>query len=141
MISINSQPFILFQIENPTRFSTRLFFIVLLAIGMISSANIQIYYKFRSHFHTGITSIVLLSTSNTCSFSCVIIINLLHSNTLDSFNKSTNFSVKCTIVVIKIIANLNSGCPIRDIKIYLNSFVVEENRIITPVFTQQVNGN
>lgn len=87
-ISIDSQPFILFQIGNPTRFSTRLFFIVLLAIGMISSANIQIYYKFRSHFHTGITSIVLLSTSNTSSFSCVIIINLLHSNTLDSFNKA-----------------------------------------------------
>lgn len=40
-ISIDSQPFILFQNWNPTRFSTRLFFIVLLAISRVAFAKLR----------------------------------------------------------------------------------------------------
>ncbi|MBP6663431.1 MAG: hypothetical protein KA172_10140, partial [Paludibacter sp.] len=57
-ISIDSQSFILFQIGKSTRFSTRLFFIVLLAISRVAFAKLLKRYgisKLSLNFVTVVT--------------------------------------------------------------------------------------
>ena len=60
-ISIDSQPFIFSWIWNPTRFSTRLFFIVLPAICMISNTKLRkISMIMKTSFEISLQNSVLI---------------------------------------------------------------------------------